>query len=321
MTKKVSVVMCTYNGEKYLREQIDSILGQTYPIYELLIVDDCSVDSTMDILVEYQNLYPNVHIVKNGCNLGVQENFRKAFFLAKGEFIAIADQDDIWKPYKIADLVSYIGDNYLIFSKSEYLFESENDKNVYLSSIKSDRKVIFKELRLVATLDAIAGHDIMFKKELLTLIPDLCWNTYWYDYCLAIGAIGKGKIMFLDTVHTQWRRHSNAVSYSPIHKKRRIEGVINALSASLSNSNKELTMTFYRRMLPLMRNNEDVYKFCMLMAAHKTVSVVLYTIKHRDDFLSDVPFYSLVGFFRMILLPFFICRNIGHWKGMRINEK
>ena len=56
--KTVSVVMCTYNGEKYLREQMDSILAQTYPIHEIIVCDDCSTDGTMNILQEYATKFP-----------------------------------------------------------------------------------------------------------------------------------------------------------------------------------------------------------------------------------------------------------------------
>ena len=62
--KKISVVMCTYNGEKYLREQIDSILAQTYPIYEFIVCDDSSNDHTMDILQEYASRYDFIKVLK-----------------------------------------------------------------------------------------------------------------------------------------------------------------------------------------------------------------------------------------------------------------
>ena len=58
----VSVVMCTYNGEKYLREQMDSILAQTYPIHEIIVRDDCSTDATLDILREYAQRYNHIKV-------------------------------------------------------------------------------------------------------------------------------------------------------------------------------------------------------------------------------------------------------------------
>lgn len=94
--KTVSIVMCTYNGEQFLREQLDSILAQTYPIHELIIQDDCSTDHTADIVREYARQYPFIRFHANISNLGFNRNFQDALSKAEGDYIAIADQDDIW---------------------------------------------------------------------------------------------------------------------------------------------------------------------------------------------------------------------------------
>ena len=108
--------MCTYNGEKYIREQIDTILAQTYPILELIIQDDGSSDSTPSICREYAAKYPNVLFFQNGENLGYNENFRTACLKAHGDFIAISDQDDVWLKEKIEMQVNMIGTNDLCYS-------------------------------------------------------------------------------------------------------------------------------------------------------------------------------------------------------------
>lgn len=74
--KKISVVMCTYNGEKYLREQMDSILAQTYPIYEFIVCDDSSKDHTMDILQEYASRYDFIKVFQNQPNKGCNPQIR-----------------------------------------------------------------------------------------------------------------------------------------------------------------------------------------------------------------------------------------------------
>lgn len=86
--KKVSVVMCTYNGEKYIREQLDSILAQTYPIYELIIQDDGSTDNTVAILREYEALNSNIVVSQNQVNVGFNENFKLAIAKAKGDYLS-----------------------------------------------------------------------------------------------------------------------------------------------------------------------------------------------------------------------------------------
>ena len=107
--KKSSIVilMATFNGEKYLREQIESILKQTYTDWHLIVRDDGSTDSTLSILKYYQKVYPNkiTIIINNGNKHGAKENF---FFLSKlalkekYKYIMYSDQDDIWKINKIA---------------------------------------------------------------------------------------------------------------------------------------------------------------------------------------------------------------------------
>lgn len=100
----VSVVMCTYNGEKFLREQLDSIVQQSYPIHELLIQDDQSTDRTTEIIKEYQARYPFIRLHINEKNLGFNANFHTALCSATGDFISISDQDDVWHPDKLKEM-------------------------------------------------------------------------------------------------------------------------------------------------------------------------------------------------------------------------
>ena len=95
----IGIAMTTYNGEKYLKEQIDSILNQTVSDFELIVCDDVSSDSTMDILNGYAAKDSRVHVFRNEENLGFLKNFEKAIriCLDRGaEYVALADQDDIW---------------------------------------------------------------------------------------------------------------------------------------------------------------------------------------------------------------------------------
>ena len=113
--KTVSVIVCTYNGEQYLREQLDSILLQTYPIRELIIQDDGSTDGTVQIAKEYEAGHPQVKVYLNEHNLGFNANFETAAMRATSDFIAIADQDDVWYPAKIEKQVAAIGDKDICF--------------------------------------------------------------------------------------------------------------------------------------------------------------------------------------------------------------
>ena len=103
----ISLVMPTYNGELYLREQLDSIYNQTLVPDEVIVVDDCSVDNTVSILKEYSKKFGLKYYI-NEKNLGYNKNFEKAISLCSGDFIALCDQDDIWLPTKIEKCYSTI---------------------------------------------------------------------------------------------------------------------------------------------------------------------------------------------------------------------
>ncbi len=94
----ISIAMAAYNGEKYIREQLDSILAQTIQDFELVICDDCSTDSTLSILREYEAKDSRIHVFANEKNLGFKKNFERAVSLCSGDYIALSDQDDIWYP-------------------------------------------------------------------------------------------------------------------------------------------------------------------------------------------------------------------------------
>lgn len=111
---KTSVVMATYNGAKYIVEQLDSILNQTRSVDEVIICDDVSSDETVSIVRQYINekkLNSNWKLYVNEKNLGFADNFNRAVNLADGEYIFFSDQDDIWDKDKIRIMVDYMEQN------------------------------------------------------------------------------------------------------------------------------------------------------------------------------------------------------------------
>ncbi len=114
---KTSVVMATYNGASYLREQLDSIREQTCKADEVIFCDDGSKDDTIQILNDYiaeNQLGDTWRVVVNDINLGYANNFHKAMQLAQGEYIFFSDQDDIWFPQKIQEMVKILEESHQI---------------------------------------------------------------------------------------------------------------------------------------------------------------------------------------------------------------
>ncbi len=112
MNHLIAVALCTYNGEKFLRKQLESILNQSKKVDELVVFDDCSTDSTLDILHEFKLKAPfDVHIHQNEQNVGSSKNFENCISSCKGEVIFLCDQDDLWHNDKVEKQIAYFQQN------------------------------------------------------------------------------------------------------------------------------------------------------------------------------------------------------------------
>jgi len=127
---RVSVLMPVYNGERFLHEAINSILGQTFADYEFLIINDGSVDKSIDIIKSYSD--KRIHLVNNESNLGLVASLNKGFGLARGEFIARMDADDVSRPERLAQQVCFMDDNPLVGVCGSWVqYLSKADRSVW----------------------------------------------------------------------------------------------------------------------------------------------------------------------------------------------
>ncbi|MDQ0968500.1 glycosyltransferase involved in cell wall biosynthesis [Flavobacterium sp. W4I14] len=203
----VSIALCTYNGEKYLAKQLDSIFTQTYPNLEVIVVDDCSTDNTLNILSAYQKLNSNLQLILNDQNLGFNQNFKKALSLCTADYIAIADQDDIWLNDKISQSIQHIGDNVMLYHDSEYI--DENGQSLRKSTSSHHRFVSGKCAQNLIYYNCISGHACLIKRDLLKLTPPFDHSLY-YDWWLAYTAACTGKINFITDKLVKHRKHDES---------------------------------------------------------------------------------------------------------------
>ncbi len=128
---KLSVVLCTYNGERYIEEQLSSILNQHRLPDEIVIVDDNSSDSTVKMIKEFfsKNLFDNVFIYENETNLGFKENFKKALSLSSGDVVLLCDQDDVWCPDKTETVANVFSDDSVLGLCGGFSFIDKNGEN------------------------------------------------------------------------------------------------------------------------------------------------------------------------------------------------
>src|ERR1039457_4802694 len=106
---RVSVVMGAYNGERFIRTAIESILNQTFRDFELIVIDDCSTDSTPQILREFND--DKLRVVRNERNLGIAETLNNGIAVARGEYVALQDHDDISLPARLECQVAFLDRN------------------------------------------------------------------------------------------------------------------------------------------------------------------------------------------------------------------
>lgn len=210
----ISVAMATYNGQKYIKEQLDSIISQSYPVSEIIIVDDCSSDSTYSLLCEYSEVNSKIKIIQNEFNLGVVKTFEKALMSCRGDFIAVSDQDDVWLPNKIEELVAQIEDNYLLYSDAVVV---DDNLNVINSSNLSffEQLSSFEQLEDYFFANNVTGCTMLVSTELIRLVcPFPNFKAMYHDQYLAIMAKCFGKIRKVQQALMLYRQHSSNASAS-----------------------------------------------------------------------------------------------------------
>lgn len=201
--------MATYNGEQFLAEQLDSILSQSYPNIELVIVDDDSIDGTVALVNVYITRYPHISLYVNEQNLGYIKNFEKGMLLAKGELIALSDQDDIWRSDKLAVLMDQMDNHEIIYSDSALIDDTGKSLDKKMSDIRTQ---ISYDDCLMYTIGAWApGHAMLLKKELIARcipFPKLVTHDFWLGFV----ATCMSPIKYLNIPLVYYRQHStNAI--------------------------------------------------------------------------------------------------------------
>lgn len=217
----ISIGLCTYNGEAFLREQLDSLIRQTYRPIEIRIRDDQSEDHTVLIIREFQTRFSFIHLTENKKRLGLQKNFEAVFRDCAGEFIAPCDQDDIWYPEKLEKLQESLADHLIVYHDSELIDEFGESLGFRISDKFQMGNWSHQDPFLL--FNCISGHSMLFRKHLLESalpIPE----AGFFDHWLAWVALGLGTIGFHPEVLVAYRQHgSNQTDL--IGKKKRLRGL------------------------------------------------------------------------------------------------
>lgn len=263
---KTSVALCTYNGEKYLREQLDSILNQTSAVDEIIVCDDRSTDNTVCILEEYQSKFPNLFFIYiNEANLNSTKNFQKALNLCQNEVVFLSDQDDVWHPNKVHQFIKTFEDYQeikVVASNGNYydgdqILEDKISVWDIPNFIKKNSEITPNYFELTAAITNVStGAAMAIKKEFIAEIPEFpnVPNVHHDEY-IALIAARKQVFYFLDEKLFNYR----------IHQEQQV-GInffdfdVNKLDYLLKPYKKDKSFRDYKQLLKVISVRHQFYK-------------------------------------------------------------
>lgn len=215
-----SVALCTYNGAQYLKEQLDSILGQTRPVDEIVICDDRSTDGTVALVNRYIEKYPEkIRLIENPVNLGYTRNFEKAICACSGDILFLSDQDDIWMPEKAETICDYFEthpDKSFVFTNA-FLVNRFGAKSYHQTlfdvvGLDDRNKKLFRtghQYQVLSTSGRVTGATTAMRASFVPYcIPFTVWGQV-HDEMIAISALLWNKLDFIEQCLIKYRLHDS----------------------------------------------------------------------------------------------------------------
>lgn len=216
MEEPIDILLATYNGEKYIREQIDSILNQTYKNIRLIISDDCSSDTTPEILKEYEEKDKRIILYIQEKNLGVVKNIEFLLRKVESPYYMLADQDDYWMPEKVEKTLEKLqeensdlafGDLEVVDEKLNTIYPSFND---YMLLTRKIKKYI-NSYKLNYLYNCVTGCTILAKKETIKYflpLPTISKRLI-HDHWIGLMVSLNGKLVYVPEKYIKYRQHGD----------------------------------------------------------------------------------------------------------------
>ncbi len=224
-----SIAMCTYNGEKYVREQLESIVEQTLQPDEIVICDDCSKDRTVEIVREtLKDWSGSWRLVCNEENLGFKKNFEKAISLCQGDIIYLSDQDDVWDIRKLEivdevfrshpEAVAVWHDAELVDAKLRPL-----DLSFWRDTVKFDcKKFLRGDYSQILDGNVAQGCACAFRRKVFDAAVPFPVDAF-HDEWLFLVSLLLGEVVPVPEVLLKYRQADNVMGGIPMTLKERIE--------------------------------------------------------------------------------------------------
>ena len=217
----IDILLSTYNGEKFIHDQIISILDQTYIHWRLFIRDDGSSDDTPRIIKEYSNRYPlNIFVIETSGNIGPTQSFAKLLSISTAKYVMFCDQDDIWLPKKIEitlskmEIVEKCYPNLPILIHTDLIMTDHHGNTIAESlwnhcntPIEYEKNVYFLSLHNVVT-----GCTVMMNRLAVNFSNPISLDASMHDWWIAINVCKYGVIEHIPDQTIKYRRHSKTVT-------------------------------------------------------------------------------------------------------------
>lgn len=220
---KITILLSSYNGEKYLKEQLDSLFAQTYKNFQIIVRDDGSTDKTKYILNEYEKNYPNkVQIIEDSIgNLGSSKSFMKLLeYSSDCEYVMFCDQDDVWLPEKIEMSINKIKElevesnkniPLLVFTDLTVVDEKLNIINKSYWNYQKLIPSITNDWKKLLSQNVITGCTIIMNKKAKEVCLPFTLEMMIHDQWIGVNVSKYGKIGYLNEQTILYRQHGNNV--------------------------------------------------------------------------------------------------------------
>ncbi len=264
---KISVVMSCYNRKDYVKDSIESIINQTYRDFEFIIIDDCSTDGTCEVIESYAKKDNRIVFIKNDKNMDYNFNFRKGFEIAKGEYIARMDDDDISLPNRFEKQVEFMDKNPDITVLGTFIETFGNScAKSWVDESDSDTLSVLMNFYNPMCHPSVMIRNSFLKKHNLNYSPDAL---YAEEYDLWKNIILKGgKLANLPEILLKYRIHNKQVSTKSKTSKIQYETIVNVKKEMLGRFfDKKETKKILKKLssYPFEFNNKkniyDIFSF------------------------------------------------------------
>lgn len=215
MEEQIDILMATYNGEKYLKEQIESILNQTYKNIRLVISDDCSKDGTREILKQYEQ-DERIEVHYHEKNQGYIKNFEYLLKQVKNDIYMLSDQDDVWLPEKVEKSYETLIKNDADLAFGDLEVVDENLNTIYESFNKFmllDRKIkkYINSYKVNYLYNCVTGCTLISKSKWIKEIVPIPTDSKYliHDHWMGLIVALNGELAYMPERYIKYRQHGN----------------------------------------------------------------------------------------------------------------